>query len=77
MIGNKIANKITSVLKNSTKELQNNESDVGKATLKKIYISPEERQQIIDELMLVWQYNNGTPKNSKFVRQRSCAQCNK
>ena len=53
MIDNKIANKITSVLKNSTKELQNNESDVGKATLKKIYISPEERQQIIDELMLV------------------------
>ena len=53
LIGNKIANKITSVLKNSTKELQNNESDVGKATLKKIYISPEERQQIIDELMLV------------------------
>ena len=57
MIGNKIANKITSVSKKkSTKELHNNdetEEDVEITTHKKKYISPEERQQIIDELRLV------------------------
>ena len=55
MIGNKIVDKITNVSKKSTKELQNNETEVGveKATPKKRYISPEERQQIIDELRLV------------------------
>ena len=41
--------------KKSTKELQNKETEVGvkRATPKKRYISPEERQQIIDELRLV------------------------
>ena len=41
--------------KKPTKELPNNETeeDVEKATHKKRYISPEERQQIIDELRLV------------------------
>ena len=55
LIGNKIANKITSVSKKSTRELQNNGTEVGveRATPKKRYISPEERQQIIDELRLV------------------------
>ena len=56
LIGNKIADKITSVSKKkSTKELPNNETeeDVEIATPKKRYISPEERQQIIDELRLV------------------------
>ena len=57
LIGNKIANKITSVSKKkSTKELHNNdetEEDVEITTHKKKYISPEERQQIIDELRLV------------------------
>ena len=57
MIGNKIADKITSVSKKkSTKELHNNdetEEDVEITTHKKKYISPEERQQIIDELRLV------------------------
>ena len=48
LIGNKIAGKITSVLK-SPKELQNDEIEVPK----KRYISPEERNQIIDELRLV------------------------
>ena len=33
---------------------------------KKDIISPEKRQQIIDELRLV-QYNNGISKNNKFV----------
>ena len=57
MIGNKIADKITSISKKkSTNELHNNdetEEDVEIATHKKRYISPEERQQIIDELRLV------------------------
>ena len=55
LIGNKIADKITSILKKSAKELPNDEAelDVERATPKKRYISPEERQQIIDELRLV------------------------
>ena len=55
LIGNKIADKITSVSKKSTKELQNKETevDVERATSKERYISPEERQQITDELRLV------------------------
>ena len=58
LIGNKIADKITSVSKKiSTKELHNNdetkEEDVEITTHKKRYISPEKRQQIIDELRLV------------------------
>ena len=63
MIGNKISDKKTSVSKKSGKELHNNdqteEEDIEKTTHKKRYISPEERQQIIDELRLVKQYNNG------------------
>ena len=41
--------------KQSTKKLPNNETeaDVERATPKKRYIFPEERQQIIDELRLV------------------------
>ena len=55
LIGNKISDKITNVSKKSTKELPNDgtEVDVERATTKKRYISPEERQQIIDELRLV------------------------
>ena len=57
LIGNKIADKITSVSKKkSTKELHNNdetEEDVEITTHKKRYISPEKRQQITDELRLV------------------------
>ena len=54
-IGNKIANKMTSVSKKSTKELPKDEAEtyVERATPKKRYISPEERQQIIDELGLI------------------------
>ena len=61
MIGNKIADKITSVSKKTAMELHskelcnndNNETDVEIATPKKRYISPEERKQIIEELRLV------------------------
>ena len=58
LIGNKIADKITGVSKKSTKELHNNDDETKEeyveiTTLKKRYISPEERQQNIDESRLV------------------------
>ena len=60
LIGNKIADKITSVSKKSamklhSKELPNNsnETDVEITNHKKRCVSPEERQKIIDELRLV------------------------
>ena len=55
LTGNKIADKLTSVSKKSTKELPNDETEVDtkRATPKKRYISPEERQQTINELRLV------------------------
>ena len=55
LIGNKIADKITFASKKSAEEWQNNktEVDLERATPKKRYIFPEERQQVIDELRLV------------------------
>ena len=53
LVGNKIADKITSVSKKSTKKLPAIDEDVELTTHKKRYISPEERQQIIDELRLI------------------------
>ena len=57
LIGNKIADKITSVSKKKpAKELPSDETkeeDVEIATPKKRYISPEERKQIVEELKLV------------------------
>ena len=57
LIGNKIADKITRVSnKKSMKELSNNdetEENVEITSHTKRHISPEERQQIIDELRLV------------------------
>ena len=53
MISNKIADKITSVSKKKSTTTNNDDDDVKLATHKKRYISPEERQQIIDELRLV------------------------
>ena len=55
LIGNKIADKITSVSKKSNNNNNNNndDEDVELATHKKRYISPEERKQVIDELRLV------------------------
>ena len=66
LVGNKIADKITSVSRKFTKELQNDETevDVERPTPKKRYISPEERQQIIDELML-------TLKNIHISRRKT------
>ena len=53
LVGNKIADKITSVSKKSTKKLPTIDEDAELTTHKKRYISPEERQQIINELRLV------------------------
>ena len=61
LIGNKIADKITgraspkdvSISKKPVKELPINDEDAEITTRKKRYISPEERQQIFDELRLV------------------------
>ena len=55
LIGNKSADKITSVSKKSTKELKNDEEEVDleRATPMKRYIYLEKRQQIIDKLRLV------------------------
>ena len=54
LIGNKIANKITA---KPIKNYVTNER----------YISPEERQGIINKLRLAY-YNNGISKNRQFVR---------
>ena len=71
LIGNKIADKITSVSnKKSTKELPNDETkeeDGEITTHKKRYVSLVERQQIIYKLRSV--YKNRIPKNSEFVGQ--------
>ena len=56
MIGNKIADKIISISKKkSANKLPNDETeeDVERPIHKKRHVSPEERQQIIDELRLV------------------------
>ena len=53
LVGNKIADKTTSVSKKSTKKLPTIDEDVELTAHKKRYISPEERKQIIDELRLI------------------------
>ena len=57
LIGNKIADKITSVSKkksnNNNNNNNNNNDGVDLTSHKKRYISPEERQQIINQLRLV------------------------
>ena len=52
LIGNKIADKITSISKKSSNN-NNDDENVELTTHKKRYMSPEERQQIINELRLV------------------------
>ena len=73
MIGNKIADKITSVSnKKSTKELpsdERKEEDAEITAHKKRYVSPEERKQIIDELRSV--YKNGIPKIANLLDNAS------
>ena len=50
LVGNKIADKITSVSKKSKELLQN---ETNNEMPKERYISPKERQRIIDELRLI------------------------
>ena len=63
-IGNEIADKITSISKPKEKE------ETNKA--KEVFIPPEKRQQIIDDLRLFWAknvnllYKNGISKNCKL-----------
>ena len=58
LIGNKIADKITSISKKPS-NINNNNDGVELTTHKKRYISPEEKQQVINELRLV-------PKKDKY-----------
>ena len=53
LVGNKVVDKITNVSKKSTKKLLTIDKDVELTAHKKRYISPEERQQIIDEMRLI------------------------
>ena len=82
LVGNRIADKITSISKRFTKKLPTIDEDVEIAIHKKRYISPEERQQIIDEVRLIILIinklnilsniniiKNGISKNSKLVRK--------
>ena len=59
LIGNKIADKITNVSKKNNDPNNETEEDVEITTHKKRSISPEERQQIINELRLI-------PKNDAY-----------
>ena len=57
LTGNKIADKISSVGKTKSEEKE------------EIYIPPDKRQQIIDDLRLLQiQYKNRIPKNYKHTR---------
>ena len=55
LIRNKIADKITSVSKKKSNN-DNYNDDVELATHKKRYISPKERQQVIDEFIVPKNY---------------------
>ena len=57
MVGNEIADKITSTSKKSTKKLPTIDEDAELTTHKKRYTSPKERQQIIDELRFLAKNN--------------------
>ena len=58
LIGNEIADKITSFGKRRSKGKKEERQET--------YISPENRQQIIDDLRLFKPYKNGIPKNYKL-----------
>ena len=71
--GDLAGNKINKVFYEVSKNLQQNNSEIvtyehDKEIPTEAYISPEERQEIIDELRLK-QYNNGISKNHK---KKSC-----
>ena len=61
LIGNKIADNITSLGKTKSKEKEDER--------KEIYIPPEKRQQMIHDLRLLSHHvKNGIPKNYKLAR---------
>ena len=61
LIVNKIADKISSLGKTNSKENEDERQE--------IYIPPEKRQQIIDDLRLFWHHiKNEIPKNYKLAR---------
>ena len=41
----------------------------GKEIPKEIYVSPEKRQEVIDDLRIKWKYNNEISKNNKLNRK--------
>ena len=57
LIGNEIGDKITSLGKPKEKAKK----------VEEIFIPPEKRQQIIDDLKLFWKYKDGISKNCKFA----------
>ena len=69
-VDNNIAVRITKIFKNlqqNNLETITNEHD--KETPKERYASSEKRQEIIDDMRLKKQYNNGTPKNHKSFKK--------
>ena len=60
LIGNKIADKITSLGKSKSKEKENER--------KEVYVLPEKQQQIIDDLRLFWYHKKWNTKNHKLIR---------
>ena len=64
LIGNKIANKTTLLVKTKSKEKEEERQE--------IYIPPEKRQQIIDDMRLFQKlYKNGKRKNHKTIRHNA------
>ena len=57
MIGNKIADKITLLGKSKEKTKK----------VEEIYILGEKRQQIIDDLKLIWMFKNGISNKCEFA----------
>ena len=58
---------LLNISKKSSRELQKNEANDEIEIAKERYISPEKRQQIIDDLRLIWQYNNMTMEYQKIA----------
>ena len=61
--------KATGDLIGNTSASKKSYDEVNNEIPKERYISPQERQKVIDELKLAL-YNNGIPKNSEFNRRR-------
>ena len=62
--GDLIGNKIPDKKSQNNSETVINEKEISKER----YISSDESQKIVDDLILIQQFNNGISKNNKFVR---------